>query len=163
VVTCTVIDPTTGHPVAGAVVRVTGQGDQYATRTNTAGRYAIGGLVAGTYAKVAASGPGFVGDAKPGKAVAQDPQSPTDTTAFQVVRDWAAATGGSADVDFDDPDFSSFGCGPVGAIDLSLSTGWGSPTGDDAGTPTNVFIPKTLTIQLPQAVDINTFGVDQLP
>jgi len=160
VVTGTVTDPTTGLPVAGAVVQVTGQGDQYTTTTNAAGKYAIGGLVTGTYAKVAASGAGYIGDSKPGVAVAQNPNSPTNTTDFSIIRDWAAASGGGAVAGFDGPDFTAFGCGPVGAIDLSLSTGWGSTTGNDNGDPTNVFIPKTLTIQLPQATDITTFGVD---
>jgi extracellular elastinolytic metalloproteinase len=160
VVAGTVTDPTTGQPVASAVVQVTGQGDQYTTRTNAAGKYAIRGLVTGTYAKVAASGAGYFGDAKPGVAVAQNPNNPTDPTDFQIIRDWAAASGGGAVADFNGPDFSNFGCGPSGAIDVSLSTGWGSTTGDDEGTPTNVFIPKTLTIELPQAIDISTFGVD---
>ena len=62
--------------------------------------------------------------------------------------------------DFDGPDYSQFGCGPVGAIDLSLSTGWGSTTGNNNGDPTNVFVPKSITIALPQAVDISTFGID---
>ena len=159
VVAGTVTDPTTSQPVQGAVVRVTGQGDQYADTTDAQGHYAIGGLVTGTYAKVVASAPGYFGDAKPGKAVVQDPSAPTTTTDFSIVRDWAAASGGGAVADFDGPDYSPQ-CGPEGAIDLSLSTGWGSTTGDDNGTPTNIFVPKSITIKLPQAVDISTFGVD---
>jgi hypothetical protein len=62
--------------------------------------------------------------------------------------------------DFDGPDYSPFGCGPGGAIDLSLSSGWGSTTGNNNGDPTNVFVPKSITIKLPQAIDIDTFGVD---
>jgi extracellular elastinolytic metalloproteinase len=160
VVAGTVTDPTTGDPVQGAVVQVTGQGDQYTATTDADGFYAIFGLVTGTYAKVAASGPGYIGDAKPGKAVSINDFTAGDVTDFSIIRDWAAATGGGAVADFDGPDFTPFGCGPSGAIDLSLSTGWGSTTGNDNGDPTNVFIPKTLTIQLPQAVDISTFGVD---
>jgi hypothetical protein len=160
VVAGTVTDPTTGQPVQGAVVQVTGQGDQYTTTTNADGRYAIFGLVVGTYAKVAASGAGYLGDAKPGVAVEQDPNDPTSPTDFSITRDWAASSGGAAVADFNGPDFSNFGCGPAGAIDLSLSTGWGSTTGDDAGTPTNEFIPKFVTIKLPQPTDIDSFGVD---
>lgn len=160
VVTGTVTDPTTGDPVQGAVVQVTGQGDQYTTTTNADGRYAIGGLVIGTYAKVAASGPGYIGDAKPGEAVVQDPSNPTATTDFEIIRDWAASSGGGAVADFDGPDFTPFGCGPGGAIDLSLGTGWGSTTGNDAGEPTNVFVPKSITLALPQAIDISSFGID---
>ena len=53
---------------------------------------------------------------------------------FQVTRDWAAASGGAKVVDFNGPDYTEFGCGPVHAIDTSLSTGWGSITGNQ-GTP----------------------------
>jgi len=155
-----VTDPTTGDPVAGAVVQVTGQGDQYTDTTDADGFYEIDNLVTGTYAKVAASGPGYIGDSSPGRAVSFDDFTGADLTNFEIVRDWAAQSGGGAVADFDGPDFSAFGCGPDGAIDLSLSTGWGSTTGNNAGDPTNVFIPKTLTIQLPRAVDISTFGVD---
>jgi len=154
-----VTDPTTGDPVQGAVVQVTGQGDQYTDTTGANGFYQINNLVTGTYAKVAASGPGYIGDSSPGRAVSFDDFTGNDLTNFEIVRDWAAASGGGAVADFTGPDFSPQ-CGPVGAIDLSLSTGWGSTTGDDAGHPTNVFIPKTLTIKLPQSVDISTFGVD---
>ncbi|MBO0845152.1 MAG: M36 family metallopeptidase [Nocardioides sp.] len=160
VVAGTVTDPTTGLPVQGAVVQVTGQGDQYTTTTNAAGTYAIGGLVPGTYAKVAASGPGYIGDSKPGVAIAQDPANPTSPTDFSIIRDWAAASGGGAVAAFDGPDFSAFGCGPGGAIDLSLSTGWGSTTGDNNGTPTNVFIPKSITLKLPTAVNVDSFQID---
>jgi hypothetical protein len=160
VVAGTVTDPTTGDPVQGAVVQVAGQGDQYSTTTNADGQYAIFGLVTGTYAKVAASGAGYLGDSGPGDAVEQDPSNPTSPTDFEIVRDWAASSGGGAVADFDGPDLSPFGCGPGGAIDLSLSTGWGSTTGDDDGDPTNVFVPKSITLSLSQPVDISSFGID---
>jgi extracellular elastinolytic metalloproteinase len=155
-----VTDPTTGDPVQGAVVKVTGQGDQYTSTTDADGFYEIDNLVTGTYAKVAASGPGYIGESSPARAVSIGDFTAGDFVNFQIIRDWAAASGGGAVADFTGPDFSDFGCGPDGAIDLSLSTGWGSTTGNDNGDPTNVFIPKTLTIKLPQAVDISTFGVD---
>src|SRR4029079_4606946 len=60
---------------------------------------------------------------------------------------------------FDGPDYSP-ACGPVGAIDNSQATGWGSTTGDDAGTPPNVFVPKSIVVDLKQAVDVAQFAVD---
>ena len=73
---------------------------------------------------------------------------------------WQSATsGGSQVVDFDGPDYSPQ-CGPEGAFDTSLSTGWGSTTGNDNGDPTNVFVPKSITVKLPQPVDIDSFQVD---
>jgi hypothetical protein len=156
-----VTDPTTGDPVQGAVVTVTGQGDQYSDTTNSNGIYQINGLVVGRYAKVAASGPGYFGDAHSGRAVSiGDFTPPGDFTNFEIIRDWAATSGGSVVTDFDGPNFSAFGCGPNEAFDTSLSAGWGTTTGDNNGTPTNAFIPKSITVQLPQAVDISSFGVD---
>jgi hypothetical protein len=156
-----VTDPTTGDPVQGAVVKVAGQGDQYTDTTNASGIYEIDNLVVGRYAKVAASGPGYFGDAHSGKAVSiGDFTPPGDFTNFQITRDWAATSGGSVVTGFDGPDFSAFGCGPDGAFDTSLSAGWGSTTGNNNGDPTNVFIPKSITVQLPRAVDISSFQVD---
>ena len=110
----TVTDPTTGEPVAGAVVQVTGQGTQYSTITDSDGEYAIFNLVTGTYAKVAASAPGYLGAAHPGTAVSEHLfDSATDATDFSIPRDWASSTGGGAVADFDGPDFSSVGCGPA--------------------------------------------------
>jgi hypothetical protein len=160
-----VTDSQTGDPVAGAVVTVTGQGHLYSTVTDGAGFYEIDHLVAGTYAKALVTKGGFFDTAGPGKAVDFnhfDP--PGDFTNFEMTRDWAASSGGAQVVDFDGPDYTDFGCGPGGAIDLSLATGWGSVTGHEnpPGTPvpTNVFEDKAIVIQLPEAVDIDTFKVD---
>ena len=161
VVSGIVSDPTTGEPVAGALVQVAGQGEEFTATSDADGRYTIGGLVPGTYAKVAASAPGYFGDAHSGTAVSEADFDPTqDSTDFSIVRDWSATSGGASVVEFDGPDFSDFGCGPAGALDTSLSTGWGSTTGDDNGTPTNVFVPKALVVELPQPVDIASFQVD---
>ena len=75
-------------------------------------------------------------------------------------RDWAASSGGASIVDFTGPDYTDSGCGPEGAIDLSQATGWGSTTGGNDAPLTNVFVPKYITVELPEAVDIDHFGVD---
>ena len=49
---------------------------------------------------------------------------------------------------------------PTEAIDDSQSSGWGSTTGDDDGTPTNDFIPKFIVIDMDTNVDITQFAVD---
>ena len=69
---------------------------------------------------------------------------------FSIRRDWATAGGGADITDFTGPDFTAFGCGPFGAIDQSLGTGWGS-TSDGA---------KFIVIKLPQPVDLTQFAVD---
>ena len=143
-----------GNPVEGALVQVTGQGDQFQDVTDADGEYRIGGLFEGTYRKVAASAPGFFPDARPVNARRDAPAD------FQITRDFAARSGGAEVVDFNGPDLTNFGCGPEAALDLELTTGWGSTTGDDAGTPTNVFVPKHITVDMHTVVDIDTFGVD---
>jgi hypothetical protein len=118
--------------------------------------------VTGTYRKVAVSTQGpYFPKAKPGKAVSASKFDPaTDLVNFSLTHDWAAATGGAQITDFNGPDYTQFGCGPQGAIDLSQGTGWGSTTGNDAGDPTNTFVNKHITVQLPQAVDITSFRID---
>ena len=153
-ITGTVTDPTTGDPVQGALVKVAGQGDQFADVTGADGSYTISGLYAGTYKKVVASGPGYFPEAK---EVDSTSSTPTD---FSITRDWAAESGGAEITDFNGPDYTAYGCGPEGAIDLGLSTGWGSSTGNDAADPTNVFVPKHIVVDMHRAVNISTFGVD---
>ncbi len=82
------------------------------------------------------------------------------TRDFAVRKDWAASSGGASIADFNGPDYSGFGCGPDEAIDDSQSSGWGSTTGDDDGTPTNEFIPKFIVIDMDRHVDISKFAVD---
>jgi hypothetical protein len=157
VVAGTVTDPTTGHPVAGAVVQVTGQGDQYTTTTNSVGKYAVFGLVTGTYAKVDATSPGYFGQAQAGTAIAQNPNAPTSPTNFSITRDWAASSGGASVAAFDGPRFR--GCSPDEAIDTNLGTSWVTAAGVQ-GEPVGTFSPKSITIKLPEKVDIDSFQVD---
>ena len=150
----TVTDSLSGDPVAGALVRVGGFGDQFSAVTGADGSYQIDGLFEGTYPKVVASGPGYLPE------VTEVDTTTATSTDFAIVRDWAAASGGAEVVDFSGPDYTDFGCGPGGAIDTSLGTGWGSTTGDDDGTPTNVMVPKDITVDMHTTVDVDTFGID---
>ena len=40
---------------------------------------------------------------------------------FEPRRDWVSSSGGGTITDFNGPDYTDFGCGPGGAIDLSQS------------------------------------------
>jgi extracellular elastinolytic metalloproteinase len=153
VIAGTVIDDK-GNPVRGAVVRVTGHGDRFQAVTNAKGEYVIRDLLPGTYRKVVAGAPGFFPAVQP---VNTRRGASAD---FQITRDFAAKSGGAEIVGFNGPDYTEFGCGPDGAIDLSLGTGWGSTTGDDQGTPTNEFVPKFITVDMHTVVNVDTFGVD---
>lgn len=154
-----VVDGITGDPVGGALVAITGHdsgftGD-YTAVTNPDGSYSIPYVYIGTYALVRVTAPGYEVISGPLKVV----EGGTNAN-FSPRRDWAAATGGGFVTDFNGPDYSNFGCGPGGSIDLSQGTGWGSTTGDDAATPTNTMIPKFVEIKLPSTVKVTSFAVN---
>jgi hypothetical protein len=62
--------------------------------------------------------------------------------------------------EFTGTDHTLGGCGPSSAIDLSQISGWKTSAGADETTPTNVFVPKHLTVKLPRAVDVKELAVD---
>ena len=155
----TVTDKDSGAPVQGVLVFVGGHdsgftGD-YSAVTDASGKYTINGIYPGTYPKFVVAGNGY-------EFLNQSlTVGSTPTTAnFTPRRDWAAASGGGAVVGFNGPDYTDFGCGPNGAIDLAQGAGWGSTTGDDNGTPTATPVPKHVDIALPAAVTVSTFSVD---
>ncbi len=147
-----VLDRNTGARVAGARVTITGH-PGYTDVTNASGIYQIDNIKPGRYQKVVVKGNGYevvvkkVRVAGGGNFTRQD---------FKTRRDWASQQVGGQVVSFDGPDYSAFGCGPGGAIDLSQGTVWGSTTGNDNGDPTGTFIPKSLVVKLPQPIDIGT-------
>jgi extracellular elastinolytic metalloproteinase len=154
----TVTDADTGAPVGGATVALAFQGTPGSANpvatTGPDGSYTLGPVPVGTYPKLTVLAPGFDPTQTSVTVVAGG-----TTKDLQVRRDWAASSGGGSIADFNGPDFGP-ACGPEGAIDLSQGTGWGTTTGDDDGTATNVFVPKHIVIELPQAVDVSEFAVD---
>jgi extracellular elastinolytic metalloproteinase len=154
----TVIDKDTNAPVNGALVFVAGHdsgfvGD-YTAVTNAQGKYTISGVFPGTYPKFVLAGNGYEILNQPVTVAANG-----TTANFAPRRNWASASGGGAVKAFNGPDFSPQ-CGPGFAIDGVQGSGWGSTTGDNAGTPTNVMIPKHIDIALPAAVTVTKFSVD---
>ena len=152
------MDSATGQPVAGVPVTLAFQGLGIVNPTAITaadGTYSLGPVPTGTYGKLVINGAGY--DPISSKVTVAKSGSRAD---FSVRRDWAAVSGGASVVDFNGPDYTEFGCGPVQALDTNLATGWGSTTGSVKGEPTNVFQPKHLTVDLGRAVNITTFGVD---
>jgi len=152
----TVTDIATGEPLAGALVGFGGHasgfpGDLAAT-TDSAGRYEITGVVAGTYPRVFGRSPGYDIQAEV-VSISSDRATAVD---FALRRDWAALGGGGEVVDFNGPDFSAFGCGPRQVIDQSLGVGWNSTSDFVAGVAT----PKFVVIKLPVPVDVTEIAVD---
>ncbi len=154
-----VTDKDTGAPISGALVFIGGHDSgytgSYSAVTGKDGKFVVRNVLPGTYPKLVIAGPGYeflhqaVTVRAPGTMVNAQPR-----------RDWAAASGGGKVADFNGPDFTSFNCGPGGAIDLAQGTGWGSTTGDNQGTPTGTPIPKHVDVELPQAVTVTAFSID---
>jgi len=153
-----VTDGTTDKPIGGALVAITGHSSgftgDYTAVTNPDGTYTIPDVYIGTYALVRVTAPGYEVISGPLKV-----QQGGTQASFHPRRDWAAASGGGIVTDFNGPDYSPQ-CGPIGSIDLSQGTGWGSTTGDDAGTPTNKMIPKFVEIKLPSTTEVTSFAVN---
>ncbi|CAN5542318.1 hypothetical protein BH18ACT8_BH18ACT8_10160 [soil metagenome] len=144
----------TGAPLVNARVAITGH-PSYSDRTSASGVYVIPNVRPGRYKKVVLDTAGYEIVVKKVRVTNKPIGSRED---FSARRDWAAASGGGSIAAFNGPDYSGFGCGPTEAIDLAQGTGWGSTTGDDAGTPTGTVVPKFIVVELPQPVDIGTRG-----
>ena len=158
-----VTDIQTGDPIAGTSVFFGGHasgfpGADLSDTTGAQGRFEIKGIFVGTYRDVVAFANGYDRIAITQTISASSAGATTHN--FQLVRDWASALKGGSVTAFNGPDFTGFGCGPINAIDQSQGAGWGStsdlsPTGQQ--TPNT---PKFIVVQLPETIDISTFGVD---
>ena len=158
VLTGTVRDNATGSPVGGVPVTLAFQGMGVTNPTAVTaadGSYSIGPVPVGHYGKLTVNGAGYVPVSRDVTVAATGSLSD-----FAVERNWVAVSGGAAVVGFNGPDYTDFGCGPGQALDFSLTTGWGSTTGNTKGTPTNVFVPKFLTVDMKRKVNITSFAVD---
>ncbi|HTG47335.1 MAG TPA: M36 family metallopeptidase [Actinomycetota bacterium] len=158
----TVRDSETLDPIEGAVVSFGGHdsgfvGDLVGV-TDAAGHYSIPSIFAHAYAGVNAAGAGY------DRVVASLTIVPgANTRDWSLDRDWAAAGGGATIASFNGPDYTTFGCGPINAIDQSQGIGWGSTTDTNAGDDTGSVTPKHLVIALPATVDISAISVDPGP
>jgi extracellular elastinolytic metalloproteinase len=153
-----VTDPDTGQPIAGAAVTLAFQARGVVNPsavTDAQGHYSLGPVPRGHYGKLQVDAPGYL-SAKSGVTVGQG----NARHDFVVRRDWAAAAGGATVSDFTGTDHTAGGCGPISAIDLSQISGWKTAAGADEATPSNVFVPKQLTVKLPRPINLKEFGVD---
>jgi extracellular elastinolytic metalloproteinase len=152
-----VFDDSTGTPVSGVTVSVSGHssgfpGADFSAVTEADGTYSIPGVPEGTYRKVYASGNGY----EP-KVRTIDVKSGSTGADWSLRRDWAASSGGASVADFTGTDNTQFGCGPVGLIDMASAV-WGSDA--KGGTNGTGVDPVHNTVKLPQAVDIGEILVD---
>ncbi|MEU1276515.1 M36 family metallopeptidase [Streptomyces sp. NPDC005799] len=152
-----VTDDTTGAPVSGVAVSVSGHssgfpGADLSAVTKADGSYVIPAVPAGTYGKVYASGNGY--EPKARTVIVKSGSADAD---WQLRRDWAASSGGARITDFTGTDNTNVGCGPGGLIDMT-STVWGSDA--KGGTSGSGVDPVHTTLKLPKAVNIGEFLVD---
>ncbi|WP_049793302.1 M36 family metallopeptidase [Conexibacter woesei] len=151
----TVTDAASGAPVPDATVRFPGRADLVA-RTDANGRYALS-LHQHAYPYVVVSRGGYDDVTLRDVAVAAG----ANTRDVALRRNWALSSGTTAIESFTGPDYTSFGCGPGGAIDGSAATGWGSfqPAISDPARGVAAG-PRLLVLRLPQAVDVTSFAID---
>jgi extracellular elastinolytic metalloproteinase len=148
----TVTDQDSGRPAAGVTVafggHASGFAGDYAAVTAANGTYTISGIIPGTYPKVYAQGAGYDPNSIAAISIRSGNVNRKD---WAVRRDWAAASGGASIVSATGPDYTSSGCGPVGLIDQSQGSGWGSdiaPNGQNS------------VIKLPVAVNIGQLVIN---
>jgi extracellular elastinolytic metalloproteinase len=153
-----VTDFDSGGPIDEAIVAFGGHTNgagAYVDTTDATGAYSIADIFSGTYPKISARAPGFDTVVLDELTVAPG----ANLQNFALRRDWASARGGGSIAAFNGPDYTPFGCGPVGAIDQSQGTGWGSDTDHDA-LVTGLATDKFIVVKLPAAVDISEIRVN---
>ncbi len=151
-------DKVTGDPVADVTVGIEGFSSGLATDltdvTSADGTFSIEDVPFHTYAKIVVDAVGYEPVEVIDLAVDGD-----ETLNRKVTRDWAALEGGATIERASPPDYSEFGCGPAGAFDLLLGSGWGSDA-PDSTAGSSFTGPRSIVVRLPRAVDIRSFGFD---
>jgi hypothetical protein len=144
-------DSISGRPVPGVLVDFAGHDSgfpgSYVARTNSAGHYAITGVVLGRYPEVTVTRPGYN---RRLRTVVVDQRA--EHFSLRLVRDWAAASGGARIVATNGNQGASFGCGAAALIDQDVHIGWSTPKPRRGG--------RYATVRLPAAVDIVRLRID---
>jgi hypothetical protein len=130
-----------GAPLEGAKVAL----GSVVVESDAEGRYTFGSVPAYAYRSIVFSAPGYDRSTVPVTVVAGQATTLDKT----LIRNWAAQSGGATVVS-DADENAALGCASLAAIDQNPATTWSS---DADGT-------RTLTIVLPEAVDIDHFEVD---
>jgi extracellular elastinolytic metalloproteinase len=145
----TITDSVTGAPLEGVTVGIGGHvsvlGGDLAAKTDAAGTFSIADVPFHAYEKFVVDQAGY----EPA-TIAHLVVDGDETVDRKITRDWAALEAGATLGHFTPPDYTDFGCGPSGAFDLALGTGWGSKAPG----------PRSVVVKLPRAVDITSFGFD---
>jgi extracellular elastinolytic metalloproteinase len=144
----TITDSESGTPLQGVHVglagHLSGLGGDLGAVTGADGTFSIAAVPFHTYTFVVDQA-GY--EQPPNSNLVVDGNETIDR---QTTRDWASIAGGAAIVHVSPPNYADFGCGPSGAFDLSLGTGWGS----------HVPGPRSIVVKLPIVIDVSSFGFD---
>jgi hypothetical protein len=160
------VDSQTGAPLSGVTVGIGGLDtppSSFVATTGADGGYTIGPVPVGTYPIVTFRPGGGGYDRFTARGVTV-PDGAAATVDGPMRRDWAALAGGAAVTATNDDVFGPFGCGVDQAVDQRLGAGWSAFTPTSAGgfgeANPHPGQPPTMTVRLPQAVDVSAFGVD---
>jgi hypothetical protein len=118
------------------------------------GRYLFTGLQPGSSGSLFVAGP--AGWEKTQIDNINLPSANVGTQNVQLHRDWAASQGGAQASSNDDGALAA-GCGSPAATDNDRATGWSATM---ASHPDPATDPATLTIALPQTIDVRSFVID---
>jgi extracellular elastinolytic metalloproteinase len=139
-----------GAPLAGVTVGLGQVNGVLIATTDGSGNYSIPNVPQHSYA-IFATKTGY--DVASGPTTVTVNGGATTTANFQLRRDWASSLAGGVVAGFNGQDYTNFGCGPGGAIDQSLFTGWGSDPVSNGGN-------KFVTVQLPQTISMTGYAID---
>jgi extracellular elastinolytic metalloproteinase len=146
-----VTDDLTGLPLAGA--RVTFGGDApLVDATDASGRYTIPNVPAGTYPKLTFPATGYDTAVVPDVVITGNG---TTTHNIALDRNWASLAAGAV-ADASD-DTAAPACGVAQGFDQYQGTVWSAENRDGTGPETD---PPTVTITLPETVDVTAFLID---
>jgi extracellular elastinolytic metalloproteinase len=149
-----VTDADSGAPIAGATVTIDGPFSgipvELSAVTAADGSYTIDDVPNHEYGRVVASAPGFSSERASDVRVAG-----TATLGFGLTRNWAQLDGGAAISGQVGPGLPGESCGADLALDGDLATGW-TTRRIDGQRP-------SLTIRLPQPVDIDRIAIGPAP
>jgi len=160
----TVTSADTGLPVSGLSVGIGGLAinpspvGPLAGTTDASGHYSFSNVPVGTYGKlVAFTSAGFDQDAATHVPVSSGGNTVEN---FAIHRDWAASKGGANITQVSDNTGADFGCGVDQLIDQTQGIGWSAfnPASADPSNPHHG--NPTVTIQLPQAINVRAFLAD---
>jgi extracellular elastinolytic metalloproteinase len=156
----TVLDATSDLPLDGIDVGLGGHDTSFdnafaettlATRTDPDGTYDLTDIPVGTYPQLVFHGPSGYDPGVVGPLTVSSAQTLTRDVTLR--RDWAATAGGALFTATDDSQAPLL-CGAAALLDQSRH-GW--------STDSSVAGAKSVTVSLPQTIDITGFGIDPTP